>query len=79
MGGCGPDKAWYFFAFQTRARLWLLCSFLLAFGAVAGSVAVLVTCTEAGQYVAVGVGSVMQCGCILASSLLLWAFRTPAF
>jgi hypothetical protein len=59
-----------------RARLWLLCSFLLAFGSIAGSIAVLISCTEAEHYVAIGVGSVMQCGFILASALILWAYRT---
>ena len=59
-----------------RARLWLLCSFLLAFGAIAGSISVLVSCTEAGTFVEIGVGSVLQCGFILASALILWLFRT---
>ncbi|KAI8109327.1 hypothetical protein M9434_000611 [Picochlorum sp. BPE23] len=61
---------------NTRARLWLLCSFLLCFGSIAASIAVLISCTEQGQYVAVGVGSVLQCGFILASALILWVFRT---
>lgn len=43
---------------QARARIWLLCSFLLAIAAVAGSVAVLISCTEAGAFVAVGVVSI---------------------
>lgn len=59
-----------------RARLWLFCSFLLAFGSVAGSIAVLVTCSQSEKFVAIGVGSVLQCGMILASALVLWAFRT---
>jgi hypothetical protein len=61
---------------QTRARLWLLVSFVLAFGAVAGSVGVLVSSTAAGSFVAVGVASVLQCGLLLASALLFWAFRS---
>ena len=38
-----------------RARLWLFCSFLLAFGSVAGSIAVLVTCSQSEKFEAVGV------------------------
>ena len=40
---------------QTRARLWLLFSFLLAVAAVGGSVAVLVNTTQAEKFAAVGV------------------------
>ncbi|KAK2077830.1 hypothetical protein QBZ16_004678 [Prototheca wickerhamii] len=58
-----------------RGHLWLLVSLLLAFGAVAGSVSVLVHCSQT-DLVSVGVGSVLQCGFILASAMLLWAFRT---
>ncbi|EFN52202.1 hypothetical protein CHLNCDRAFT_139017 [Chlorella variabilis] len=64
---------------EFRARLWLFLSFLVAAGAVAGSVAVLLAATSATQtkdLSAVGVGSVLQCGLILAASTLLWAFRS---
>ncbi|KAL6780813.1 hypothetical protein ACKKBG_A08560 [Auxenochlorella protothecoides x Auxenochlorella symbiontica] len=61
---------------ELRARLWLLFSFLTAFAAVGGSVAVLIQCTQQSQFVSVGVGSVLQCGFILASALLLWAYRS---
>lgn len=40
---------------QLRARLWLLFSFLTAFAAVGGSVAVLIQCTQQSQFVSVGV------------------------
>lgn len=59
-----------------RARLWLLASWLVAFAAVCGSIATLVSCTQAERYVGVGVASVVQCGLILASALLFWAFRS---
>jgi hypothetical protein len=61
---------------NTRARLWLLCSFLLAFGAVGGSVSVLVAASEGGVYEAIGWGSVVSTGFILLSSLMLWRFRS---
>lgn len=58
------------------ARLWLFCSFLIALGAVAGSVAVLVATTSSEGLAGVGVGSVLQSFLILASSLIFWAFRS---
>jgi hypothetical protein len=64
---------------QFRARLWLFVSFLIAAGAVGGSVAVLIATTSAAQpkdLMMVGVGSVLQCGFILLASILLWAFRS---
>jgi hypothetical protein len=60
----------------TRARLWLLFSFMLAFVAVVGSVWVLVSSSEGGLHEAIGWGSVVSTGCILSSSLLLWRFRS---
>lgn len=63
---------------ETRARLWLLFSFLVAFGAAAGSVVLLLNCSHAGAHVAAGVGSVVQCGFVLGSALLFWAFRSNA-
>lgn len=61
---------------EFRARLWLFVSFLIAAGAVAGSVAVLVSASQQKDLVSVGVGSVLQCGLILGSSILFWAFRS---
>lgn len=61
---------------EFRARLWLFISFLIAAGAVAGSVAVLVSASQQADMVSVGVGSVLQCGLILAGSILFWAFRS---
>ncbi|KAG7670689.1 hypothetical protein Ndes2526B_g00476 [Nannochloris sp. 'desiccata'] len=61
---------------NTRARAWLLFSFLLAISSVGGSIAVLISTSQAQQFTATGVGSVMQCGLILAASLLFWAFRS---
>lgn len=37
--------------------MWLLISFVLAMGSVAGSIAVLITCEQASEFVAVGVVS----------------------
>ena len=50
---------------QMRARLWLLCSFLLAFGSVAGSIAVLVTCSQSEKFEAIGVVRVFLRNAIL--------------
>ncbi|CAL5219380.1 g1202 [Coccomyxa viridis] len=61
---------------EGRAKLWLFLSYCIAFGAVAGSVAVLVTCVQHHEHVQVGVGALLQCGLILLSGLLLWAFRS---
>lgn len=62
---------------QFRARLWLFFTLLVAVGAVGGSVAVLIACTQSeAPIVSVGVGSVLQCGFVLAASLLFWAFRS---
>lgn len=61
---------------ETRARLWLLVSFLIAFAAVGGSIAVLIATSGLTGLASVGVGSVLQCGLILASALLFWGFRT---
>lgn len=66
----GDDEA------NTRARIWLLFSFLLAFVAVGGSISVLVAASESGAYEAIGWGSVTSTGLILLSSLLLWRFRS---
>lgn len=63
---------------DARARIWLLFSFLVALGAVVGSVAVLLSTSQAQKFAAVGVGSVTQSGLILAASLLFWAFRTES-
>jgi hypothetical protein len=63
-------------ALEYRARLWLFISFIIAFAAVGGSVGVLVTCSGIAGLEPVGVGSVLQSGLILASALLLWAFRS---
>jgi hypothetical protein len=65
----GDDEA------NTRARLWLLFSFLLAFAAVGGSISVLVAASGA-SYEAIGWGSVTSTGLILLSSLLLWRYRS---
>ena len=62
--------------FSTRAKILLFVSYLTAFGAVAGSVAVLIACVQQQYLVEVGIGSVVQCGLVLLSGLLLWAFRT---
>lgn len=59
-----------------RARLWLLFTLLVAVGSVAGSVAVLISCAQRQTLVSIGVGSVLQCGFILASALLFWGFRS---
>ena len=75
----------------------------MAFGAVAGSVAVLITCVQHHELIDIGVvriagsikhsssaqyfwlglshthstqGALLQCGLVLLSGLLLWAFRT---
>lgn len=64
--------------FTGRAKLLLFISYLTAFGAVAGSVAVLISCVQQQSLVEVGVGSVLQCGLVLLSGLLLWAFRTES-
>lgn len=61
---------------EFRARLWLFVSFLIAAGAVAGSVAVLVLASQQPDLAGIGVGSVLQCGLILGSSILFWAFRS---
>eukprot|EP00884_Botryococcus_braunii_P009739 jgi/Botrbrau1/18767/Bobra.0386s0087.2 len=61
---------------ETRAKIWLLISYFMAFGSVAGSVAVLVQCVQAKNNVDVGVGALLQCGFILTAALLFWAFRT---
>lgn len=42
---------------QARARCWLFISYLVAFGAVAGSVTVLIQCASAGAHLMVGVVS----------------------
>lgn len=60
---------------QFRARLWLFLSFLIASGAVAGSVFVLVAASQQQDLAGLGVGSVLQCGLILVSSVLFWSFR----
>lgn len=60
---------------EYRARLWLFISFIIALAAVGGSVGVLITCSGIAGLEPVGVGSVLQSGLILASALLLWAFR----
>ncbi|KAL3152564.1 Transmembrane protein 50B [Trebouxia sp. C0010 RCD-2024] len=64
--------------FAGRSKLLLFISYLTAFGAVAGSVAVLISCVQQQSLVEVGVGSVVQCGLVLLSGLLLWAFRTES-
>ncbi|PRW61410.1 salt tolerant [Chlorella sorokiniana] len=61
---------------EFRARLWLFVSFLIAAGAVAGSVAVLVSATQQKDLAGMGVGSVLQCGFILLGSIVFWAFRS---
>ena len=63
-------------AAQFRARLWLFFSLLVAVGAVGGSVAVLISCAQSAELVSVGVASVLQCGFVLAASLLFWGFRS---
>jgi hypothetical protein len=40
---------------QTRARAWLLFSFLLAIASVGGSIAVLISTSQAQQFTAIGV------------------------
>jgi len=61
---------------ETKIRCWLFFSYIVSFAAVAGGVAVLVTCVNKHQHLAIGIGSLVQCGLILASALLFWAFRT---
>ena len=46
-----------FCCLQARARCWLFLSYLVAFAAVAGSVAVLIQCATANVHVMVGVVS----------------------
>lgn len=61
---------------EGRAKLWLFISYCVAFGAVAGSIAVLVTCVQNGNNVEIGVGGLVQSGLILVAALFLWGFRT---
>jgi len=60
----------------TRARLWLLFSFVVAFASVGGSISILVAASGSGVYEAVGWGSVASTGLILLSSLMLWRYRS---
>jgi len=59
---------------QMRARLWLFCSFLLAFGSVAGSIAVLVTCSQSEKFVAIGVVRFSFCLSLLNLLLFITMF-----
>lgn len=68
-GGSGDDGE------LLRARMWLAAGLAVAFGAVGGSIAVLLA-TAGGAMQAVGVASVVQCGLVLAAALLLWALRS---
>ncbi|KAK9863878.1 hypothetical protein WJX84_007588 [Apatococcus fuscideae] len=62
---------------ETRARCWLFFSYMVAFGAVAGGVAILVTCVQQHpDIIRIGAASLIQSGLILSSALLLWAFRS---
>ena len=45
---------------QTRARCWLFFSYMIAFGSIAGAVAVLLKTTSAGEHVQVGVVCLYQ-------------------
>ena len=71
-----PDDYYTEDNFTGRAKILLFFSYLAAFGAVAGSVAVLISCVQHQNLVEVGVGGLEQCGLVLLSGLLLWAFRT---
>lgn len=44
---------------QTRARAWLLFSFLLAMASVGGSISVLISTSQAQQFTATGVVSIV--------------------
>jgi hypothetical protein len=57
---------------EARARAWLLLSWLLAFAAVGGAVAVLLATAGA----AVGVASVVQSALVLAAALVFWSWRS---
>lgn len=61
---------------EFRAKCWLFCSYLIASGAIAGGVVVLLKSVEAQQNVTGGVGALLQVGFVVLSSLVLWAFRT---
>ncbi|KAK9820630.1 hypothetical protein WJX72_012547 [[Myrmecia] bisecta] len=60
----------------TRARCWLFFAYVIAFSAVGGSAAILITAVQKDQYIWAGRGTLLQSGLILASALLFWAFRT---
>ncbi len=57
---------------EARARAWLLLSWILAFAAVGGAVAVLLATAGA----AVGVASVVQSALVLTAALVFWSWRS---
>lgn len=61
---------------DTQARCWLFISYLISFASVAGAGAVFISSIQHHAHVQMGVGCLLQAGFILASALLLWAFRT---
>eukprot|EP00891_Asterochloris_glomerata_P000413 jgi/Astpho2/413/e_gw1.00011.181.1_t len=61
---------------QDRARMWLLFSYVVAFGSVAGAVTVLIVSVQNHHALWVGAASLLQCGLILIAALLFWAYRT---
>ncbi|DBA93296.1 TPA: Transmembrane protein 50B [Trebouxia sp. C0005] len=71
-----PEEMYVDDNFTSRAKVLLFISYLMAFGAVAGSVAVLITCVQHHALVDIGAGALLQCGFVLLSGLLLWAFRS---
>ena len=54
--GCAANH----YGLQSRAKVLLFISYLMAFGAVAGSVAVLITCVQHHALVDIGVVSIVQ-------------------
>ena len=65
---CDSSLQLYGMAVQTRARIWLFFSYLVAFGSVAGAVAVLITCVQHQENIAIGVVS-GEALCLLCSSI----------
>lgn len=61
---------------EFRAKCWLFISYLIASGAIAGGVSVMVLSVQHQEHVTGGLGSLLQTGLVVLSSLVLWAFRT---
>ena len=56
--------------------MWLLFSYVVAFGSVAGAVTLLIVSVQHHHDLWVGAASLLQCGLILIAALLFWAYRT---